>query len=202
MRVFIIRHGETDWNLEHKVQGETDIPLNQNGLDQAQRIASRLKLEHFDAIFSSPLVRALQTGKAIAKYHPDTSFSIEPELREVSFGKWEGKTWQEVMEELGGLRQLSPHEEYIDRTHGGSSLEQRVEKLLPVVKRWMRSYKNKTILLSTHGYIKKGILIAFKVATYDSEFQSQRFENTALTIIRPFDDEKIELLADTSHLYS
>ena len=121
-------------------------------------------------------------------------------MREVSFGKWEGKTWADVEQELGSLRHLSPHEEYTDRTHGGSSLEQRVEKLIPVVKRWMKFYKNKTILLSTHGYIKKGILIACKVATYDSEFQSQWFENTALTIIRPFDDEKIELLADTSHL--
>ena len=67
MRVFIVRHGETDWNLEHKFQGEVDIPLNLNGIEQAQRIANRLRLEYFDAIFTSPLVRALQTGKTIAK---------------------------------------------------------------------------------------------------------------------------------------
>ncbi len=200
MRVFIVRHGETDWNVEHKFQGEVDVPLNQNGLDQAQRIASRLRLEHFDVIYSSPLSRALETGKSIAKYHPRAPFLIEHELREVSFGSWEGKTWADIEQELGGMRHLSPHEEFIDRIHGGNSLEQRVEKLIPVVEQWLKTYKNKTILLSTHGYIKKGILIAFKVATYDSEFQSQRFENTALTIIRPFDEEKIELLADTSHL--
>lgn len=200
MRVFIIRHGETDWNVQNRCQGVSDTTLNTNGLEQAQAIANRLRLEHFDAIISSPLKRALITAQQIAKYHIHIPFLIEENLREIAFGEWEGLTWKEVEQKYGPLQKLTPHEEFVSCSHGGDSLEQRVESLIPVVTAWKQKYKNKCILLSTHGYIKKGILIAFEVVTNDENLQNQRFGNTALTIIRPFDDEKIELLGDTSHL--
>jgi len=201
MRVFIVRHGETDYNVAKRCQGILDTPLNQTGLEQAVRIANRLRFEKFDAIYTSPLDRALATAKAIAKFHPDTPVFQEKELREVSFGAWEGLTWEEIEAKFARPRfALSPHDEFIDRSHGGDSLESRLEILITVVEKWMKKHKNQTILLSTHGYIKKAILIAFKVAEYNEGMQNQRFENTALTIIRPFDEEKIEVLADTSHL--
>jgi len=200
MRVFIVRHGETDYNIQNRLQGVRDIPLNQAGLEQAQAIANRLRLIHFDAIFSSPLQRALATAKQIARYHSQTPFYIEKNLQEIAFGKWEGLTWGEVEQLYGPLPKLNPHEEFTSVRHGCESLEQRVESLIPVVEAWRRKYQDKTILLSTHGYIKKGILIAFGVVKVDENLQNQRFGNTALTIIRPFDDEKIELLGDISHL--
>lgn len=202
MRVFIVRHGETDYNIAKRCQGILDIPLNQTGLEQAGRIANRLRLEKFDAIYSSPMKRALATIQAIAKFHPDIPIYKEKELREVSFGAWEGLTWEEIEAKFARPRfALSPHDEFIDRSHGGDSLESRLEKLIPVVEKWMKNHQNQTILLSTHGYIKKAILIAFKVAEYNESLQNQRFDNTALTIIKPFDEEKIEVLGNTDHLF-
>ena len=83
MRVFIVRHGETDWNVQNRCQGVSDTTLNTNGLEQAQAIANRLRLEHFDAIISSPLKRALITAQQIAKYHIHTPFLIEENLGSV-----------------------------------------------------------------------------------------------------------------------
>ena len=68
-----------------------------------------------------------------------------------------------------------------------------------MVEKWKKDYKGKTILLSTHGYIKKGILIAFQIVKFE-EIQDLAFENTALSIINPFDIEQIEFLNDASHL--
>ncbi|NMB56454.1 histidine phosphatase family protein [Candidatus Beckwithbacteria bacterium] len=195
MKVYIVRHGLTHWNAINRIQGKSDIELNEAGLEQAQKIANRLRLINFDAIFSSPLQRAKQTGEAIAKYHPQTPFFIEKELREVSFGEMEGKTWSPSERE----KFQTPHDEFIFKNKGGESLEQRVETLVPVVEKWKKDYKGKTILLSTHGYIKKAILIAFQIAKFE-EIQNLNFENTALSIINPFDIEQIELLNDASHL--
>jgi broad specificity phosphatase PhoE len=201
MRVFIIRHGETDWNIGKKIQGSSDIPINETGRQQAEKIANRLRLEKIDFIISSPLKRAKETTQIIKKFHPDTPVIYEKELREVCFGDMEGLTFQEYLDKYApDFHKLTPQEEFNYKHPHGESLKERVEKLIPLVKTWKQKYKNKTILLSTHGYIKKGILVAFGVKTFP-DLSHIEFTNTALTVLKPFDLEQIELLNDTAHLY-
>lgn len=198
MRVFIVRHGESEANLKN-IFG-TDSPLTENGKEQASMLASRLRLENIDAIISSPMTRALATAKIIAKFHPRTPFLIEEFIKEIYFGDWEGLSWEKIIQNYNQAVYMSAHEEYTLKVHNGESLEERVEKLIPIVAKWKKIYKNKTILLSTHGYSSKAVLIAFGVAIFDTGMQLQRFKNTSLTIIHPFDNDKIELLADANHL--
>jgi len=78
IRILLIRHGETEWNRIHRFQGRIDVPLNQEGIDQAQALARTLKNERFAAIYSSPLTRAMETARLVKGFHPSTPLFGEP----------------------------------------------------------------------------------------------------------------------------
>lgn len=95
MKIYLIRHGQTDWNLEGKIQGKTDISLNETGLKQARLLAGAMGGRPVENIFTSPLKRALETARAVDGVL-DAGIVLLPELREVDFGVWEGLTWTEI----------------------------------------------------------------------------------------------------------
>ena len=99
MRIILIRHGETDWNRMGKIQGISDIPLNENGLVQAKAFAKRLGRAEYNikAIYSSPLIRALQTAEEVSNEH-NLPVYIKDGLKELCFGAYEGLSWSEVFE--------------------------------------------------------------------------------------------------------
>ena len=89
VQVILVRHGETDWNKARRVQGgNSDTQLNQSGKEQAESLALRLKQEEVQAIYSSPLLRALDTAQAIARHH-QVEVQIEPALKELNVGDLE-----------------------------------------------------------------------------------------------------------------
>ena len=90
MELYIIRHGETMWNRQHRLQGHTDIPLNDAGLAGARIASEALKHIHFDHVFSSPLIRARKTAEIIIKHYNDLNIEISEDLKEISFGIAEG----------------------------------------------------------------------------------------------------------------
>lgn len=100
MRIFLARHGETDWNVERRIQGSTDIPLNENGIRQAYSLSSYLdRLFHAEggflsSIFTSPLMRAKETAEIVGR-RLGVEVETVPGLEEMNFGICEGKTWIE-----------------------------------------------------------------------------------------------------------
>lgn len=94
-QLILTRHGETEWNVAHRFQGQSDVPLNARGRQQAAQLAQRLTAEHFDAIYASDLSRAWDTAQAIAAHHT-CPLIAEPRLREGDFGEWEGCTFEEL----------------------------------------------------------------------------------------------------------
>jgi len=97
-RILAIRHGETAWNRDARIQGQIDIPLNDTGLWQAERTAAALSDEPIDALYASDLSRARQTADAIARLRGLT-LRLHPGLRERSFGAFQGRTWTELEQE-------------------------------------------------------------------------------------------------------
>jgi broad specificity phosphatase PhoE len=95
MRIFLLRHGATDWNLAGKCQGATDLELNETGLMQAETAALGLSREKIDAIYSSNLRRALQTAGAVGRFH-NLPVLVEEDLRELDHGALEGLTFAEI----------------------------------------------------------------------------------------------------------
>ena len=94
---YLLRHGETEWNAQNRFCGRTDVPLSEAGRRQAKSLAERLKPLPFEALYSSPLKRALETARLISE-----SVGLQPvpdqRLVELDYGRWEGKTLAEIME--------------------------------------------------------------------------------------------------------
>ncbi|HWQ58937.1 MAG TPA: histidine phosphatase family protein [Clostridia bacterium] len=98
MKLVLIRHGETDWNTGRRVQGRTDVPLNERGSLQAQAVAEYLGGMGLRAVYSAPLARAYDTARCIAKAARIDAVRVLEDLTEINFGGWEGKTDRELME--------------------------------------------------------------------------------------------------------
>src|SRR6202042_1801307 len=95
MELICVRHGRTSWNALRRFQGQTDIPLDDEGLAQAQALAAHLRDERFDLALASDLTRARTTAEAILGDR-DVVLELSPEFREMHFGLWEGLTWDEI----------------------------------------------------------------------------------------------------------
>lgn len=102
MRLLLTRHGQTDWNVKGKIQGLTDIELNETGIKQAEDTREKLLNENIDVIISSPLKRARKTAEIIAKGR-NIPLLIDPRITERCFGKFEGKTAQEFILMKSGI---------------------------------------------------------------------------------------------------
>ncbi len=163
--LLLVRHGETDWNAEGRLQGQTDRPLNDFGRRQARRLAEELEAEEFAAIYSSDLARAHETA-AIVGERLGLPVVLDPDLREKDWGNWEGLTpverdrvefvgeTTEAHQErtLQALRRIAERHAGDDAvlvvTHGGSLRRVQVAAMgmaLPVVEncgRWMCVYEN------------------------------------------------------------
>ncbi|GAC1414231.1 MAG: histidine phosphatase family protein [Candidatus Velthaea sp.] len=96
MQFICVRHGRTAWNAVRRFQGQTDIPLDEEGRAQAQALAAYLGREHFDIAIASDLSRAFETARAIGDA-AGVAIQPEPRLREMLFGAWEGLTWDEIV---------------------------------------------------------------------------------------------------------
>lgn len=97
IHLLLVRHGRTDWNAQMRYQGQTDPPLNDTGRLQVEALSRRLAREEIDALYTSDLRRARETAEAIATPH-GLPVRVEPRLREMYFGMWEGLTYPEIQE--------------------------------------------------------------------------------------------------------
>jgi broad specificity phosphatase PhoE len=93
--LLLVRHGETDWNAERRWQGHADVPLNERGRDQAERLAEELENARVDAVYSSDLSRARETAEIVGA-RLGVPVVLDPALREIDVGSREGLTWPET----------------------------------------------------------------------------------------------------------
>ncbi|MEX2416221.1 MAG: histidine phosphatase family protein [Paenibacillaceae bacterium] len=139
----IVRHGVTDWNVEGRMQGHRDIPLNEAGIIQAARIAERLQQEHWDVVVFSDLQRAAQTAACIAETIGIECRIGDPRLRERNFGKLEGTTIEERMDRWGtDWKQLD---------HGVEGEELLLSRALNCMEEFSNEYSKQKIVIVTHG---------------------------------------------------
>lgn len=158
-RLIFIRHGETDWNVERRLQGQRDIPLNSHGREQAVvagRAAGRIVgAEAALAYVASPLVRARQTMELVrATLHlPPQDYAIDARLMELSFGRWEGLTWPEVKARepsLAGAREIH---KWSFTPPGGESYAMLATRIAP----WLAEIDGDTLVVS-HGGVARVLL--------------------------------------------
>lgn len=146
MKLLLTRHGQTDWNVAKKIQGRTDIPLNETGIKQARIAREKLYNYNIDVILASPLKRALKTAEIIAEGR-NIPLIICDELAERYFGEFEGKTGEEFnFDEIWNYK--------LNKQYGNvesvGDLFNRVQTFMDKIK---EEYNDKNVLLVTHGGI-------------------------------------------------
>lgn len=151
---YIFRHGETSWNREHRCQGHTNIPLNENGLAQAADLAERLLSISLDVVVSSDLERALITGKTVAA-RKDIPLIIDPRLREMSYGEAEGMLYEEAISVFGMETWKKLQSFKLENDHigfpGGETRKSSRDRFLQALTHLAENTDHQHIGISTHG---------------------------------------------------
>lgn len=158
LRLFVVRHGETPFNREMRYLGTADAPLSPAGVEQAERLAASLGPLPLQAVYSSPLSRASETGRRIAEAR-QMDLRLEPRLREQAFGEWEGLTRSEVLERDGD-RLLRWESDLGLAPPGGESLLSVQERTLDLVEELSRLHPGEWIALVSHVGPIKAVLCA------------------------------------------
>lgn len=155
IELFVFRHGETDWNRDHRFQGHTDRPLNDLGIEQAQKLRERLSGINFDLLLCSDLERAKKTAEIVFQdVYIETKYG--PELREIYAGELEGLTRKEVSFKYGEKfweKWYSTDPADFDfRIPGGESKREHHERVLQFLQSNLdNNGDKKTVAVSTHG---------------------------------------------------
>ncbi|MEZ0536087.1 histidine phosphatase family protein [Caldicellulosiruptoraceae bacterium PP1] len=199
-RLYFIRHGETEWNKLNRIQGCSDVELNNTGVWQAERIAYRLKDEKFDLILSSNLKRAYDTAKKIIQYHPNAEFKTNDLIREIEFGSWEGLTIDQLKDnylEQYKIWRENPEIAIFPGERSLSNVKKRVEEFINTI---MKIDKKRIAIVTHGGIIKLSVIILLELDL--SFYKKCWFGNTSLTIIDIKDNKRIiSVLNDMSHLH-
>ena len=147
----LLRHGQTDWNLKHRYQGLTDIPLNHTGESQAKKVNEKLKGFHFDAVYCSDLDRARNTARlALKGIYPYDNVIFDRRLRERSFGIYAGGPFDKDRVPDFYLKAMDADPEGFSFPEGESLLD--VEKRIrPFYEEILQKHPNQTVLLVAHG---------------------------------------------------
>lgn len=183
VRLLLVRHGETEWNRLKRFQGQIDIPLNDNGQAQAQKVAEFLKAVPFDLAVTSPLARPKQTAAAIVQLHPHLTLDEDPRLKEIGHGLWEGKLEDEIVQEYGELLQAWKQTPEAVQMPEGENLQQVWDRS---VASWNaiveKSPEGSTVLVVAHDAVNKAIL-CHVMGLQPKDFWAVKQGNCAVTVV-------------------
>ena len=199
MKLILVRHGETQWNRENRVVGLTNIGLNDKGRKQAQRLASALKEERVDAIYSSPLSRAWETAQAIARLHHG-EVKADDAFKEMDAGELDGLTYEEMRGRYGDFVKQWFSAPTSVTMPGGESLDRVQERAWRGVERIKERHSDGVIMVVSHNFVILSIIC--KALGLDL-FQFRRMRtNVASITILDIDQRgaSLVLFNDTCHL--
>ena len=199
--IYLVRHGQTAWNKEEIFRGRTDVPLDETGLKQAELVSEYFKGMEIDAIYSSPLSRALQTAQKIAQFN-DLKVQPLPGIIDMSFGKWEGRPHQEIREKDSKTYRQWVEEPHLVRLPGGEGLDDVRVRAMAALEEVMRKHPEKTLVLVSHRVICK-VLICAILNLDNSHFWQITQDTTAINLIQYRKGKYIlSLMNETCHLKS
>lgn len=195
--IYLTRHGETEWNIEKRLQGRGDSPLTENGIQRAKELRDRIKNIDIDVIYSSPIKRALNTAN-ILRGNKNIDIITDDSLMEMCFGDYEGKkidiiqkenpNWDIKLIMQGNVEICAPN---------GENLKEVRERISKLMNKIIAENMGKSILIVTHGITLKALMYYFKDEDVNSEVMGQA------TLTKINIDEKnnfyIEFKNDDSH---
>lgn len=158
-RIILARHTETDWNQVRRIQGGgSNVPLNEKGFKQAELLARRLKGEEIQAIYSSPLKRAMDTASIIAGYH-NLEVKPEPSLKEIDAGDYEGVAVADIGQRFSHIL-TAGQDGHMPRIPGGESLPELQQRAWGVIRRLAAEHPDGQLLVVSHFFAILSIVCA------------------------------------------
>jgi broad specificity phosphatase PhoE len=155
MILYLLRHGETDWNAKERIQGATDTVLNKRGLEQAYEVAEKLAGEHIETVYASDLKRARKTGDIVSA-RLDLPIHYTKRLREMNFGKAEGVKCSDLQAKFSYIYQafndIKNPERYEIKYPNGESIGEVQQRFMKLVNKLLDDGR-KSVLLVTHGML-------------------------------------------------
>lgn len=153
MKFYLTRHGETDWNKIHRTQGRTDLPLNDKGRQQAQRLAQRMKDKGLSCVYTSPMSRAADTARAISEAC-GVKLVIDERLTERDFGPLEGETFPDLLKKYPKEMDVWINDPYNHMQPGVEPIPQIVERIVSFLDDVKKNHaKHEDIMVVTHGTV-------------------------------------------------
>lgn len=196
---FIVRHGQTDWNVIGKTQGHGNSNLTKDGVEQAKSLAKFLKTQNIDYIFSSDLQRAVDTAQIVAD-EINLKINKIKDLREMNFGLWEGLLLDEIKNNYGESYKVwreKPHIAQIEKGETLNLIKQRTENF---IKELNEKYENKNILLVSHSVTVRVMMLSFLNSGLENIYRIKQ-DNTAVNIVKIKSYAPVVIkMNDTSHL--
>jgi len=188
--LYLVRHGETDWNRQHRIQGLTDIPLNDTGREQARRAGRLLASRDWDAVVSSPLQRALETATIIADELGLPAPTTDDQLVERNYGEAEGLDFDE-------LNRRFPEDAPVPGRERRSAVRKRA---MAALLRIAATHPDESVLVVAHGGLIRAVLRAVDPEgehgmITNGSVHSFRYEDGALSLIAfddPIESESVE----------
>lgn len=199
MKLLLTRHGQTDWNIAGRYQGQSDIPLNQTGWSQAEGLAKRLSTETIHAIYSSDLSRAKDTAQAIAKFH-QIEIQTDSRWRELSFGDWEGMNYKEMSAHSPDIFSKWMIDPQHISTPNGETLYELSERVKSTFDEIKNKHNDQTVLVVSHSGTLQALLVTLLSVDLNRYWQF-KISQASLSELNVFQDSvTLNLLNDTYHL--
>lgn len=199
-RVFLVRHGATTLTVEDRFAGETDVPLSEDGREQARRLAARLADEKVKSVFASPLGRTVETARILAA-PLGCAVQTRDGLREISHGRWEQLTRREVEERFPEEAAEWERDPYTFAPVGGESGLMVTARALPVLIEVVRQHAGETVLVVSHKATIRLLvssLLGFDARRYRDNLDLKPASLTIVDFKGP-SCARLTLFNDTSH---
>jgi probable phosphoglycerate mutase len=196
---YIVRHGQTNWNILGKTQGHGNSDLTAKGIEQATELAESIVNYPIDYIYSSDLGRAVQTAQILGD-KLNIKVKETEALREMGFGEWEGLLIDEIKANYANVYATWRNEPHLAQIPGGETLHLIKDRVDSFIQSLNEKYDNKHILLVTHSVTVRVMLLAFLNSGMENIYRIKQ-DNTALNIVEYRDYGPVVIkMNDTSHI--
>ena len=195
-KILLLRHGETNWNIELRFQGRRDIPLNEQGEEQARRVSQRVRMWSPEIVLSSPLQRALRTA-AVVSGRREEQIELDTDLCEISFGMWEGCSTRELKEqgELFFRWAQKPFSVQVPDAEPENEILARARRLIER----LIVLPQERILVVSHGGTLRALLSVALNIPFQSAWKFFRLSNCSLSGLE-YDGERFILAFYNDHI--
>jgi broad specificity phosphatase PhoE len=196
--VYLVRHGQTAWNKEEVFRGRADIPLNETGRQEAFLTGEYLRGVKVDAVYSSPLARAVETAEAISRYQGKEVGILEG-LIDIDFGQWQGISHEAVRKRYGELYRQWRDTPHLVRFPGGESLGEVRQRALRAIDEAVVRHADQTPVMVSHRVVNKVVLCGL-LGLDNSHFWQIGQDTGCINIVEFGEKFTLRCLNDTCHL--